>query len=312
MSTELTKTPHLTPQTAAQLPTPLPAGVDLPYDDGEPLESNLHRIAMNVLIDGLHAAFAGRRDYFVGGNMFIHYNPQRSMSQDFRGPDFFVVLNVDGSKERKHWVLWEEEWRYPDVIVELLSPSTRRTDLRDKKRLYAETFQTREYFIYDPFDADSLQGWRLAEDGSYQDLAKDERGWLWCQELGLWLGSWQGELVRETAPWLRFYQADGSLVLLAVEREQQERREKEQERQRAEQEQQRAEQERQRAEQERQRAEQERQRAEQERREKEQERQARLDAVSRFLALGLSVAEVATALNLPLAVVEQIQDRQTP
>ncbi|NJL00455.1 MAG: hypothetical protein HC910_07745 [Spirulinaceae cyanobacterium SM2_1_0] len=129
-----------------------------------------------------------------------------------------------------------------------------------------------------------MQGWRLANEGGYQDLAKDERGWLWCQELGLWLGAWQGELVRETAPWLRFYGADGSLVLLATEREQQERRQKE-------------------------RAE---QRAEQERRQKEQECQARLDSVSRLLTLGLSVAEVATALNLSLAVVEQIQDSQTP
>jgi len=291
MSAELTQNPHLTPQIAAQLYPSLPSGADLPYDDGEPLESNRHRIAMNVLIDGLHAAFAGRSDYFAGGNMFIHYNPQQMMNRDFRGPDFFAVLNVDGRKERKHWVLWEEEWRYPDAIVELLSLSTWRTDLVTKKRLYAETFRTRDYFVYDPFDADSLQGWRLAEDGSYRDLTKNERGWLWCQELGLWLGTWQGELVRETAPWLRFYWADGSLVLLPVER---------------------AEQERQRAEQESQRAEQERQRAEQERQRAEQERQARLDAVSRLLALNLSPAEIATALNLPLAVVEQLQNAQAP
>ncbi|MBP0017471.1 MAG: hypothetical protein J7647_07930 [Cyanobacteria bacterium SBLK] len=31
---------------------PLPP-TDLPYDDGEPLESNRHRIAMNVLIESL-------------------------------------------------------------------------------------------------------------------------------------------------------------------------------------------------------------------------------------------------------------------
>ncbi|MDB9311885.1 hypothetical protein PN462_02135 [Spirulina sp. CS-785/01] len=45
---------------------PLPP-TDLPYDDGEPLESNRDRIAMNVLIDSLHQAYQGRDDYFAGG-----------------------------------------------------------------------------------------------------------------------------------------------------------------------------------------------------------------------------------------------------
>ena len=71
--------------------------------------------------------------------------PQRSPQQDFSGdqlrgkdfpgPDFFVVLGVS-PRERKSWVVWDEE-KGPDLIVELLSDSTRQT-ARDAARQEAE------------------------------------------------------------------------------------------------------------------------------------------------------------------------------
>lgn len=47
---------------------------DLIFDDGEPLESNRHRIAMNVLIRSAQQALLSRPDSFVGGNMFVYYS----------------------------------------------------------------------------------------------------------------------------------------------------------------------------------------------------------------------------------------------
>jgi len=141
--------------------------------------------------------------------------------------------------------------------------------------------------LYDPFDADLLQGWRLDAADCYQELVKNERGWCWCQQLGLWLGSWQGELKRETAPWLCFYDPDGNLILLPEEQ-------RDRERQRAEL-----------AEGQRDRERQEKELAQQQR---EAERQARLDSVARLLALGLGVAEVGAALDLSVAEVERVRD----
>lgn len=37
--------------------------------------------------------------------------------------------------------------------------------------------------------------------------------------MGVWLGIWEGELLRETAPWLRLYDRAGNLILLPEERE---------------------------------------------------------------------------------------------
>jgi Uma2 family endonuclease len=190
---------------------------DLIFDDGEPLESNRHRIAMNVLIRSLQQFFADRNDFFTGGNMFIYYSSTQVRNRDFRGPDFFAVLNVDGNNSRQGWVVWEENGRYPDVIVELMSPSTATIDKGIKKKLYEQTFRTSDYFVYDPFDPNSLQGWHLDDNQQYQPLTPNERGWLWCKRLGLWLGTNEGTIDRETAVWLRFYDVAGNLVLLPEE-----------------------------------------------------------------------------------------------
>ena len=88
---------------------------DLIFDDGEPLETNRHRIAMTVLIDTALMALADQPNSFVGGNMFVYYSRNQAMNRDFRGSDFFVALDVDGTRERQGWVVWEEEGRYPDV-----------------------------------------------------------------------------------------------------------------------------------------------------------------------------------------------------
>ncbi|MBV8888011.1 MAG: Uma2 family endonuclease [Chroococcidiopsidaceae cyanobacterium CP_BM_RX_35] len=204
---------------------------DLVFDDGDSLETNRHRIAMNVLIRSLKHGWAERQDLFVGGNMFVYYSSKQARNRDFKGPYFFVVLGVDNNPQRQGWVIWEEGGRYPDVIVELLSASTVEVDKGSKKKLYEQVFKTRDYFVFDPFAADSLEGWHLNLDRGYEALRPNEQGWLWCQSLGLWLGIWQGMVEDDTAEWLRFYDVAGNLILLPEEAE---RQRAEQERHRAE------------------------------------------------------------------------------
>jgi hypothetical protein len=102
-----------------------------------------------------------------------------------------------------------------------MSDSTATVDITTKKDLYERTFKTPDYFVYDPFDPDSLQGWHLDLDEGYREITANEQGWLWCQRLGLWLGSWQGTIDREEAVWLRFYDQQGNLVPLPEEAAQQ-------------------------------------------------------------------------------------------
>ena len=236
-----------------QSPEAIAAGQDwypappdnLIFDDGEPLESNRHRIAMNVLIRSLKQAWVDRQNFFTGGSMFVYYSSEQVRNRDFRGPDFFAVLDVDSDPSRQGWVTWEEGGRFPDVIVELLSPSTAEVDLGAKKTLYEQVFRTRDYFVFDPFDPQSLQGWHLDLDRGYQPIPSNSHGWLWSATLELWVGAWEGSIESDPATWLRFYDATETLVPLPEEFAQQaaevERRRAEAERERAETERARAE-----------------------------------------------------------------------
>lgn len=220
------------------LPADFPPDVVLPPADLEsnepPIESDLHRKQMELLIRSLESWWQERQDFYVTGNLTIYFSPTQDRSEDFRGPDFFVVLGVE-RRERRSWIVWHEDGRYPNVIVELLSPSTAATDRSLKKQIYQNTFRTPDYFWFDPA-GDEFQGFHLV-DGQYQLLQPDERGWLWSRQLELYLGVHEGRL--------RFFTPEGQLVLLAEELQQVRA---EQERARAEQEYERAERERARAE----------------------------------------------------------------
>src|SRR3990172_5575910 len=115
--------------------------LDLPTEDGEPLETIRHVAQMHLSINVLQYAWRDRADIFVGGDTFIYYSLEQAeqvieelegratQRTAYRGPGVFVVLNVERKPERKSWVVWREGGRYPNVIIELLSRSTARADL---------------------------------------------------------------------------------------------------------------------------------------------------------------------------------------
>ena len=154
----------------------------LPDTDGVPLETPWHYAQIGLLIAMLYCRFRGRTDFYAGGNMFIYYSREQAMNRDYRGPDFFFVNDVDGTRPRRFWAVWQEGGRFPDVIVELLSPTTAQEDRTTKRRIYERIFGTNEYILYDP-DTRQLEGHRLGARRRYQAIAPDERGWLWSEEL---------------------------------------------------------------------------------------------------------------------------------
>ncbi len=187
----------------------------LESEDGEKMDTGWHRLAMELLIACVVWLYRARNDFYVGGNMFIYYSEEQARNKDYRGPDFFYVNGVNREPIRKYWVVWQEGGKYPDVIIELMSPTTAQEDLTKKKDIYETIFRTHEYFCYDP-EEQRLGGWRLI-DQRYQTIEPNEKGWLWCKEFGLWLGTWTGKFHEHEAVWLRFYQPDGQLVPMEAE-----------------------------------------------------------------------------------------------
>ena len=186
------------------------------WSEEPPLESYAHLQQILILLQCLEWLWQERNDYFAAANLTIYYSPNQKKSEYFRGPDFFVVLGTERRLDRKSWVVWGEGGKYPDVIVEILSPSTAKIDRGEKKQIYQDIFRTPDYFWFDP-ETLELQGFRLME-GQYQAIEPTDRGWLWSDRLGLFLGIYQQQL--------RYFNREGELIPTPAEVAKQERQEK--------------------------------------------------------------------------------------
>ncbi|BBH42246.1 MAG: Uma2 family endonuclease [Microcystis sp. M048S1] len=186
------------------------------WSEEPPLESYAHLQQILILLQCLEWLWQERNDYFAAANLTIYYSPNQKKSEYFRGPDFFVVLGTERRLDRKSWVVWGEGGKYPDVIVEILSPSTAKIDRGEKKQIYQDIFRTPDYFWFDP-ETLELQGFRLME-GQYQAIEPTDRGWLWSDLLGLFLGIYQQQL--------RYFNREGELIPTPAEVAKQERQEK--------------------------------------------------------------------------------------
>lgn len=227
-----------------------PPAEELVETDGEKLETFWHQLQIILFSELVRNYFLPREDIFAAGNMFIYFSNSMHRNKDFRGPDIFVFKGVE-NKKRSWWAVWEEGGKFPDLIIELSSPSTVRVDHRVKKDLHEQVFKTPEYYCYDP-DKDKFEGWRLDDAGRYQVMKPDDRGWFWSQELNAWIGRWVGMWCGRNDIWLRIYDREGRLFPMPDETD---RNIAEREKARAEAERTRADAERTRAEAERMRAE---------------------------------------------------------
>jgi Uma2 family endonuclease len=193
-------------RTAEEFAALLPDASSL-YSDEPPMESSLHYQQLMLLVSCLtwfwgEGSSQPREDFFIGANMSIYFSRQQLKNRDFRGPDFFLVKDTS-DRERVSWVVWEEDGKYPNLIIELLSDSTAENDRTLKKELYQTRFRTPEYFYFDP-QGREFKGFRLVGN-VYEDIETTERNWRWSQELELYLGVDENQQ-------LRFFTASGERV----------------------------------------------------------------------------------------------------
>ncbi len=186
--------------TAQQLADLMPDATQLESNEPE-MESSLHYAQLALLVACLEWLWRDRNDFFIGANLSIYFSREQLKNRDFRGPDFFLI-NQTERRPRKSWVVWEEGGQYPDLIVELLSPATAKTDRSLKKVLYQDRFRTPEYFWFSP-DTLEFEGYRLVGQ-HYEAIAPNDAGWRWSDVLGLFLG-----VQNET---LRYFHRSGELV----------------------------------------------------------------------------------------------------
>jgi Uma2 family endonuclease len=173
---------------------------NLMASDEPEMESSLHYLQAMLLVSCLEWLWRDRDDFFIGANLTVYFSRQQLKNRDFRGPDFFLVKNTQ-RQPRRSWVVWEEDGKYPDIIIELLSESTANVDRTDKRELYQDRFRTPEYFWFDPESLEFV-GLRLVGN-RYQDIPNQPYG-KWSETLELYLAILDGQL--------RFFKPNGELV----------------------------------------------------------------------------------------------------
>jgi Uma2 family endonuclease len=176
--------------------------------DEPELESDFHRDQIDLLLHLLKWHWRHRNDIYCSGNTTVYYDESQRTTRNFRGPDVFVVLGAN-PKPRNSWMVWREGGQYPHVVIELLSDSTAKTDRTTKKDLYAVTWRLPNYFWFHPRTKE-FQGFRLA-DNQYEPILPNPAGYLWSDQLELFLGLHEGML--------RLFTDTGELVLSQAEAE---------------------------------------------------------------------------------------------
>ena len=179
-----------------------------PEDDGEPMaETQVNSIQMIDLQWALLelARRQGRAPVAVGGNQLMYWNPHNG--REHVSPDVYMVLDYKPPLPAK-WQTWIEG-QFPEIVFEISSPSTWRTDVggrwEDKPALYKRR-GVREYYVFDPqaMVQPALRGYGWV-DGQWQRYELLASGGLWSPLLGAELrvlpmgeNEW-----RPAGPWLR-------------------------------------------------------------------------------------------------------------
>jgi Uma2 family endonuclease len=165
----------------------------LPESDGKPMaETDVHRNQMIDLLDSLKEYFRADSEVYVTGNIFL-YLPREEAEDERKSisPDVFVVFGIE-KKDRRIYDM-EVEKKAPDVVIELISKSSRYEDTGTKRAIYTE-LRVREYYIFDPLKEvypSQLRGFRLQGD-EYLPMVGER---LQSKLLGLTLVVEKGRLI---------------------------------------------------------------------------------------------------------------------
>ena len=118
-----------------------------PSSDGEPLaESKLQFTPLTQTVHVLEHRYRDRADVFVAGNLLVYY--WMNDNEIRVAPDVMVVFGVE-DYPRDSYIVWREDGKTPDFVMEIASRGTYTRDLTEKRHIYA-ALGVDEYWRFDP------------------------------------------------------------------------------------------------------------------------------------------------------------------
>src|SRR5579885_1091385 len=153
-----------------------------PLGDGDSMpEITSHKLQADDLIFSINLLLEPLPRVQVWGNHFVYYNPENP--NDNVAPDVYVALDVNREVREAYFAF--AEGKFPDLIIEIISPNnTKKEMLVTKRALYAR-LGVREYYVHDPLQLmrPPIQAFhRVGEDLVPAPFLPD--GGIWSEVLG--------------------------------------------------------------------------------------------------------------------------------
>lgn len=160
--------------------------------------------------------------YCIGQDSGIYWRITEPPERGAEAPDWFYVPDVPpmlNGRYRRSYVLWQEIVA-PLIVLEFVSgdgsEERDKTPYEGKFWVYERAIRVPFYGIYEGARG-TVEVYRLVN-GTYQLIPINERGHYPIETLGVEIGIWQGHYQNMEFPWLRWWDAQGNLLLTAEER----------------------------------------------------------------------------------------------
>jgi Uma2 family endonuclease len=143
-----------------------------PDSDGKPMAENTTQLDWIITVrSGLEILYRDNDDVFVAGDLLWY--PVKGKPKICMAPDALVAFGRPKG-HRHSYKTWIEGGVAPHVVMEVLSPSNRKKEMKGKLGFY-ETYGVEEYYIYDPARF-RLRGYLRA--GNVLEPIEEIQGWI--------------------------------------------------------------------------------------------------------------------------------------
>lgn len=203
----------------------LPDHTQLPESDGTFVKNFQEHPQSILLTDSLEPLLQKKHpdgQYAIGQDSGIYWRITEPPEKGAEAPDWFYVPNVPptlNGETRRSYVLWQE-FIAPLIILEFVSGNGKeerdKTPWTGKFFIYEQVIRPAFYGIYEVKSA-RVEVYRFVAN-QFELLHPNDRGHYAIDALGVELGIWQGRYQYLELPWLRWWDAEGNLLLTGAER----------------------------------------------------------------------------------------------
>lgn len=215
------------------LPPQFPDHTQLPESDGTFVKNFQEHPQSLMLTDSIGTTLERIHpdgQYAIGQDCGIYWRETDPPEQGAEAPDWFYVPNVPPrllGEIRRSYVLWRE-FIAPTIALEFASGDGKTEHDQTPLSYGGSTARPGKFWVYERIMRIPYYGIFFVNSGElelyqlvgvrYQQMTPNERGHYPILPMEVELGVWEGTYQNQTQRWLRWWDAEGNLLLTGSER----------------------------------------------------------------------------------------------